>query len=61
MFGLAVLAGVAVILPVFVPDGFPWLRHSGAVVAALSVIVSLRALLRHGNLLSSILKRIFKK
>ena len=61
MFGLAMLAGVAVILPVLVPGAFPWLRHSGAVLAALSVIVSLRALLRHGNLLSSILKRIFKK
>ncbi len=61
MFSLALLAGVVVILPVLLPGGFPWMRHLGAVVAALSVVVSLRALLRHGNLFSSILKRIFKK
>ena len=61
MFSLALLAGVVVILPVLLPGGFPWMHHLGAVVAALSVVVSLRALLRHGNLFYSILKRIFKK
>ena len=59
-FSLALVAGMVVMLPVVLP-AFPWLRYLGAVVAALSVVVSLRALSRHGNLFSSIIKRIFKK
>ena len=60
-FFLALLAGVAVMLSVSASESFPWLHYLGIAVALLSIVVSLRALSRHGNLLSSILKRIFKK
>ena len=60
-FCMALFAGVVVMLPVLSPAAFPCVRYLGAVVAALSVVISLRALARHGNLFSSILKRIFKK
>jgi O-antigen/teichoic acid export membrane protein len=60
-FFLALLAGVAVMLSVSASESFPWLHFFGVAVAVLSIVVSLRALSRHGNLLSSILKRIFKK
>lgn len=58
---LALLAGVAVMLSVSASESFPWLHYLGIAVALLSIVVSLRALSRHGNLLSSILKRVFKK
>ena len=60
-FFLALLAGVAVMLSVSASESFPWLHYFGVAVAVLSIVVSLRALSRHGNLLSSILKRVFKK
>ena len=39
---------------------FPWLRFVGFGVAALMVFVSLYRLSRHGNILSAVLKRVFK-
>ena len=60
-FVQAVVAGVVLLLSVVCAGYSPWLRCLGFVVAALSVVVSLYRLSRHGNLLSSIVKRVFKK
>ncbi len=58
---LAVAAGTVVILSVLFAARFPWLIYVGYVVAVASVAVSLYRLSRSGNILSLMLKRIFKR
>ena len=58
---LAVAAGTVVILSVLFAARFPWLIYVGYVVAVASVAVSLYCLSRSGNILSLMLKRIFKR
>jgi len=60
-FGQAVVAGAVLVVSQFGSAVYPGLQFAGFVVAALAVVVSLYRLSRHGNILSSILKRIFKK
>ena len=60
-FVFALFAGLAVIFSAFYAVRFPWLRFAGFAIAAVSVVVSLRRLSQHGNLMKSLLKRIFRK
>ena len=60
-FVQALAAAVAVLLSVLYSAAFPWLHYFGFVVAAIVVVASLYRLSRHSNLLSSIIKRVFKK
>lgn len=60
-FVLALLAGGVVMLSVFCGDRVAMLQYVGYAVAAVTVVLSLITLLRHGNIFSSILKRISKK
>ena len=48
-------------LSVFCGEGFVLLHYAGCAVAAVTVVLSLITLSRHGNIFSSILKRISKK
>lgn len=60
-FKLAVVAAAVVVVSQFGSAVYPGLQFAGFVVAVLAVVVSLYRLSRHGNILSSILKRFFKK
>ena len=60
-FVFALFAGLAVIFSAFYAVRFPWLRFAGFAIAAVSVVVSLRRLSQHGNLMKSLFKRIFRK
>lgn len=60
-FVLALLAGAVVMSSVFFGARYALLHYLGMVVAALTVLLSLVSLSRHGNIFYSIYKRIFKK
>ena len=57
----ALAAGAVVILSVLFAGSYPWLVYVGCATTLLSVIVSLYRLSKSGNLLSLIIKRIFKR
>lgn len=60
-FAQTMVAGAVVLLSVLCAGRFPWLRPVGFAVTVLSVGVSLYRLSRHGNIFSSIVKRLFRK
>ena len=60
-FVQAVATASVIVLSIFCADYFPWLQFAGFAVAVLTVILSLYRLSRSGNIMTSILKRIFKK
>ncbi|MBR4967336.1 MAG: oligosaccharide flippase family protein [Bacteroidaceae bacterium] len=60
-FVQAVTAASVIVLSIFCAGYYPWLQFAGFAVAALMVVLSLYRLSRSGNIMTSILKRIFKK
>ena len=60
-FVQVVATASVIVLSIFCADYFPWLQFAGFAVAVLTVILSLYRLSRSGNIMTSILKRIFKK
>ncbi|MBR5594431.1 MAG: oligosaccharide flippase family protein [Bacteroidaceae bacterium] len=60
-FAQAVIAGAVVLLSVFYAERYVWLGYLEFLVVAAVAVVSLYRLSRHGNLLSFIVKRIFKR
>ena len=60
-FVQAMVAGAVVVLSVLAADRIPGIRYCGFAVAAFVVVVSLYRLSRHGNLLSFVVKRIFRR
>lgn len=60
-FVQAVATASVIVLSIFCADYFPWLQFAGFAVAVLTVILSFYRLSRSGNIMTSILKRIFKK
>lgn len=60
-FVQALAAGAVLLLSVLYSGRWPWLGFLGFTVAALSVVVSFYRLWRQGNLLSLIIKRVFRK
>jgi O-antigen/teichoic acid export membrane protein len=60
-FVQALAAGAVLLLSVLNSGRCPWLEFLGFTVAALSVVVSFYRLWHQGNLLSLIIKRVFRK
>ena len=60
-FVMTIVLGSSVLGCALGSAGMPWLRYVGMAVVAVAAVLSLCQLSRHGNILTSVSKRIFKR
>ena len=60
-FVMTIIFGSVVLAAALGSASLPWLRYVGCAAVAISAVVSLCLLSRHGNILTSLSKRIFKR